>query len=60
MQAALDAMDPEKRLQMEGYRPGTYVRLQFSGEAGSEMSSDHWVHRVQALLRTLMHLQMQQ
>ena len=33
LQAALDAMDPEKRLQMEGHRPGTYVRLHFTGDS---------------------------
>ena len=38
VQAALDAMDPEKRLQMEGYRPGTYVRLHFSGNATFPLS----------------------
>ena len=29
--AELDAMDPQMRVSMEGYRPGTYVRLRFSG-----------------------------
>ena len=29
--AELDAMDPQMRVTMEGYRPGSYVRLRFSG-----------------------------
>ena len=29
--AALDALDDEQRLLMEGHRPGTYLRLSFSG-----------------------------
>ncbi len=29
--AALDAMDPEQRVAMEGHRPGAYLRLCFSG-----------------------------
>ena len=29
--AELDAMDPQMRVAMEGYRPGAYVRLRFSG-----------------------------
>ena len=29
--AALDGMDPEQRIAMEGYRPGTYLRLHFKG-----------------------------
>ena len=28
---ALDAMDPTQRVAMEGHRPGTYVRMRFSG-----------------------------
>ena len=29
--AALDALDDEQRLLMEGHRPGAYLRLSFSG-----------------------------
>ena len=29
--AELDSMDPQMRVSMEGYRPGSYVRLRFSG-----------------------------
>lgn len=29
--AAMDALDPSQRQLMEGYRPGTYIRLRFSG-----------------------------
>lgn len=29
--AALDAMDPEQRVAMEGHRPGAYLRLRFTG-----------------------------
>lgn len=29
--AALDALDPRQRIAMEGYRPGAYLRLRFSG-----------------------------
>ena len=29
--AALDALDDEQRLAMEGHRPGAYLRLSFSG-----------------------------
>ena len=28
---AMDALDPAQRVAMEGYRPGTYVRMRFSG-----------------------------
>lgn len=28
---ALDALDPLQRVAMEGYRPGTYLRLRFKG-----------------------------
>ena len=28
---AMDALDPTQRIAMEGYRPGTYVRMRFSG-----------------------------
>ncbi len=29
--AALDALDPQQRIAMEGFRPGAYLRLRFSG-----------------------------
>ena len=29
--AALDALDPEQRVAMEGHRPGAYLRLRFTG-----------------------------
>jgi ribosome biogenesis protein BMS1 len=29
--AALDALAPEQRVAMEGFRPGAYLRLRFSG-----------------------------
>jgi hypothetical protein len=29
--SALDALDPYQRVQMEGFRPGTYLRLRFKG-----------------------------
>lgn len=29
--AALDALDPQQRIAMEGHRPGAYLRLRFSG-----------------------------
>ena len=29
--AALDAMDPAQRLTLEGYRPGAYLRMRFTG-----------------------------
>lgn len=32
--AALDAMDPDQRVAMEGHRPGAYLRLRFTGEHG--------------------------
>ena len=28
---ALDALDPRQRIAMEGYRPGTYLRLRLKG-----------------------------
>ena len=28
---AMDALDPAQRVAMEGYRPGTYIRMRFSG-----------------------------
>ena len=31
--AALDALDDEQRLVMEGHRPGAYLRLSFTGDA---------------------------
>ena len=31
--AALDALDPEQRIAMEGHRPGAYLRLRFTGAA---------------------------
>ncbi len=31
--AALDALDDEQRLVMEGHRPGVYLRLSFTGAA---------------------------
>ena len=31
--AALDALDGEQRLVMEGHRPGVYLRLSFTGAA---------------------------
>ncbi len=30
--AALDALDPQQRIAMEGFRPGTYLRLCFKGK----------------------------
>ena len=32
--AALDALDPATRVAMEGHRPGTYMRLRFTGPGG--------------------------
>lgn len=29
--SVLDALDPYQRVQMEGFRPGTYLRLRFKG-----------------------------
>ncbi|KAK9824496.1 hypothetical protein WJX72_010821 [[Myrmecia] bisecta] len=29
--AAMDALDPAQRVAMEGYRPGTYLRMRFTG-----------------------------
>lgn len=34
--AALDALDDEQRLVMEGHRPGVYLRLSFTGAAGKK------------------------
>ncbi len=29
--SALDALDPEQRVAMEGHRPGAYLRMRFTG-----------------------------
>ena len=39
--AALDALDDEQRLVMEGHRPGVYLRLSFTGAAGKKQPCNH-------------------
>ena len=36
--AALDALDPRQRIAMEGFRPGAYLRLRFTGDYASLIS----------------------
>lgn len=31
--SALDALDPEQRVAMEGHRPGAYLRMRFTGKS---------------------------
>ena len=41
---AMDALDPQKRVLLEGFRPGTYIRMKFKGpfllSLGSPVEND--------------------
>lgn len=39
--SALDALEPYQRVQMEGFRPGTYLRLRFKGTLPSHIQRCH-------------------
>lgn len=39
--AALDALDEQQRLAMEGHRPGAYLRLSFTGAANTNVLMLH-------------------
>lgn len=49
--AALDALDPQQRIAMEGFRPGTYLRLCFKGKRPSTPKECARRHRI--LISTL-------
>ena len=36
----MDALDPASRVAMEGHRPGSYLRLRFSGQCMCQRRTD--------------------